>query len=115
MSRTNSCPYCQQVMQVAEMACGGCGVAIRAEFATSRLAGLPLEHQRFIELFVLAGGSLKAIAQHTGVSYPTIRSRLDRVMECLQATIESGPPTAGEPTTPLGLSERAGAEVVKSV
>jgi len=43
-----------------------------------------VEHQRFIELFVLAGGSLKEIAEQTGVSYPTVRSRLDKVISALQ-------------------------------
>ena len=32
----------------------------------SRLAGLPVEHQRFIEMFVLAGGNLKEIAEQVG-------------------------------------------------
>ena len=35
----------------------------------------------FIKRFVLASGSLKALAQEYGVSYPTIRTRLDRIIE----------------------------------
>lgn len=52
-----------------------------------RLGNLPVEHQRFIEMFVLAGGSLKEIAEQTGVSYPTVRSRLDKVIEALRNEI----------------------------
>ncbi|MBI2823748.1 MAG: DUF2089 domain-containing protein [Planctomycetia bacterium] len=84
---SNECPYCHQAMAVTQMTCGHCRVAIVADFPMSRLAGLPVEHQRFIEMFVLAGGNLKEIAEQVGVSYPTIRSRLDKVIEALRGEI----------------------------
>ena len=83
----NDCPYCQLPMVVTEMTCGHCRAAVRADFPMSRMAGMPVEHQRFIEMFVLAGGNLKEIAEQVGVSYPTIRSRLDKVIEALRAEI----------------------------
>ena len=39
------------------------------------------EDRTFIKRFILASGSLKAIAQEYGVSYPTIRLRLDRLIQ----------------------------------
>jgi hypothetical protein len=84
---TNECPYCQTAMAVTEMTCGHCRVSIHADFPMSRVAGLPVEHQRFIEMFVLAGGNLKQIAEQVGVSYPTIRSRLDKVIDALRGEI----------------------------
>lgn len=39
------------------------------------------EHQQFIKRLVLASGSLKELAAHYDVSYPTIRLRLDRLIE----------------------------------
>ncbi len=70
------------------MACDHCHVAVEAEFPRTRLGQLPLEHQRFIEIFVLASGSLKEIAAQTGVSYPTVRARLDRIIADLRLRIE---------------------------
>jgi hypothetical protein len=84
---TNECPYCRMAMAVTQMTCGHCHVSVTADFPMSRLAGLPVEHQRFIEMFVLAGGNLKEIAEQVGVSYPTIRSRLDKVIEALRVEI----------------------------
>src|SRR5437773_12147688 len=72
---TQDCPYCGAPMIVSRMSCAKCSVSIEADFPMSRLGGLPVEHQRFIEMFVLAGGNLKEIAEQVGVSYPTIRSR----------------------------------------
>src|SRR5579864_2925009 len=83
----SDCPYCSAPMVVTRMSCGHCGVAIEADFPMSRLGTLPVEHQRFIEMFVLAGGNLKQIAEQVGVSYPTIRSRLDKVIESLRTEI----------------------------
>ena len=87
---TNHCPYCQRAMQVSGMSCAFCGVTIEADFPAPRLARLPVEHQRFIEMFVLASGNLKAIAEQAGVSYPTVRSRLDKIIDTLRQVIAEG-------------------------
>lgn len=79
----NSCPYCEHPMSTTRMSCNQCNVSIEADFPDQPLGRLPVEHQRFIEIFVLAGGSLKEIAKQAGVSYPTVRNRLDKVMQQL--------------------------------
>ena len=84
---TNDCPYCGSAMAVTTMTCSACSVHVEARFPMSRLGSLPIEHQRFIEMFVLSGGNLKEIAEQVGVSYPTIRSRLDKVIEALRNEI----------------------------
>jgi hypothetical protein len=45
------------------------------------LAGMSEEDLGFIKRFLLASGSLKQIAQDYGISYPTVRLRLDRLIE----------------------------------
>lgn len=84
---THDCPYCGSAMAVTAMSCASCSVTVEARFPMSRLGSLPIEHQRFIEMFVLSGGNLKEIAEQVGVSYPTIRSRLDKVIEALRNEI----------------------------
>src|SRR6188474_2096542 len=74
-------------MIVSRMSCDHCKVSIDALFPMSRLATLPVEHQRFIEMFVLSSGNLKEIAEQVGVSYPTVRSRLDKVIEAIRGEI----------------------------
>ena len=48
---------------------------------TSWLEGLSEEDLAFIRRFVLASGSLKEMAEIYGISYPTVRLRLDRLIE----------------------------------
>lgn len=45
------------------------------------IAALSPEDLAFIKRFVLASGSLKAVAEEYGVSYPTIRARVDRLIQ----------------------------------
>lgn len=94
------------------MACAACQVAVDGQFPESRLSNLPTEHQRFIELFVLAGGSLKQIAEQAGVSYPTIRSRLDKVIEALLAEMSQSERTKHDATT---LTSEEAARLIKSI
>jgi len=74
-------------MAVARMTCDHCEISVDATFPMSRLGSLPVEHQKFIEMFVLSGGNLKELAEQVGVSYPTLRSRLDKVIEALRGEI----------------------------
>ncbi len=80
----NQCGYCGASMRITKLTCDDCGFAHAGDFYTPRLYRLNPEEQRFIELFVLASGSLKQMAELLGVSYPTVRSRLDRLIERLE-------------------------------
>ncbi|MGH7487685.1 MAG: DUF2089 family protein [bacterium] len=84
-----------------------------ASFPSPRLARLPLEHQRFIELFILASGNLKSIAEQAGVSYPTVRSRLDRIIDTLQRVVAESS-DGSEPSTNSERTE-AVARLIKAI
>jgi hypothetical protein len=45
------------------------------------LAGMTEEDLGFVRRFLLASGSLKQMAEEYGISYPTVRLRLDRLIE----------------------------------
>jgi hypothetical protein len=112
---TNQCPYCQSLMEVTRMACSGCQCAIEGPFAATRLARLPSEHQRFIEIFLLAGGNLKEIAQQAGVSYPTVRSRLDKVIDALRTEISSTQEVTGTPLDAVGDADDSADEAARII
>ncbi|MEM9166547.1 MAG: DUF2089 family protein [Planctomycetota bacterium] len=68
----------------------------RTQSSDHPLAMLPRDDLDIILQFVLVSGSLKAVAKHYGVSYPTIRTRLDAVIARLLAAVE------GRRASPLG-------------
>jgi len=114
----NLCPYCSQAMAVSRMTCHACHVSIEATFPAPRLANLPTEHQRFIEIFVLAGGNLKQIAEQAGVSYPTVRSRLDKIIDALRQQIAADQEVQGTILDAVSTGTSAAdeaARIIKSV
>jgi hypothetical protein len=60
------------------------GIAIEGEFTLPELARLSLEDQIFVTAFLRSHGSIKEMEQIFGVSYPTIKARLNRVSGLLQ-------------------------------
>ena len=83
-SPTSSCSYCGDGMRITKVTCGSCGLSHEGEFYTPRLYRLAPGEQHFVELFVLSSGSLKQMAKLLGISYPTVRSRLDELIETLR-------------------------------
>jgi hypothetical protein len=71
-------------MEIERLRCTSCDVAVEGRIPIPRLARLPAEDREFVELFVRSSGSLKAVAEKMGISYPTIRSRLNRVIQTLE-------------------------------
>jgi hypothetical protein len=54
---------------------------VNEEITTAWVNLLEAEDLAFIKRFILASGSLKELAEAYGISYPTVRLRLDRVIE----------------------------------
>ncbi|WP_199565489.1 DUF2089 domain-containing protein [Spongiactinospora rosea] len=59
------------------------GIAIEGEFELPQLAQLTVEDQVFVTAFVRCHGSIKQMERIFGVSYPTIKSRLNRITRAL--------------------------------
>jgi len=59
------------------------GVALEGEFELPQLAQLSVEDQVFVTAFVRCHGSIKEMERIFGVSYPTIKSRLNRITQVL--------------------------------
>lgn len=59
------------------------GIAVEGQFTPPALATLPADDQVFVAAFVRSHGSIKAMEQLFGVSYPTIKNRLNRIAAAL--------------------------------
>ena len=70
------------------MHCTECATKIEGEYRLPALMQLKEEDQQFVCDFVRCSGSIKEMAARMGMSYPTVRNRLDDVIETLTA-IES--------------------------
>ncbi|HSZ42517.1 MAG TPA: DUF2089 domain-containing protein [Trebonia sp.] len=71
------------------------GVAIEGQFEPPLLVQLSIDDQVFVAAFVRSHGSIKEMERIFGVSYPTIKSRLNRIAEHLDFIDTNPAPLAG--------------------
>lgn len=76
-----SCPSCSEKLLVSELTCPNCTTKVSGSFPLPVLLSLSEEEQHFILEFFLSSGSLKEMAQKLGNSYPTVRNKLDDLIE----------------------------------
>ena len=77
------CRSCEGELEIARTHCPRCQVSHEGAFHPPRLARLDAEQQRLAEEIVLAAGNLKEVAGRLGISYPTLRKRVDVLVATL--------------------------------
>jgi hypothetical protein len=71
------------------------GIAIEGAFDLPQLARLPADDQVFVAAFLRSHGSIKEMEQVFGVSYPTVKARLNRIAGALEfVDLDPKPPRA---------------------
>jgi len=79
----HQCPVCDHEMKISKLTCTYCPTKIEGEFSSCKFCRLPAEQLIFMEAFVKCRGNIKEVEKELGISYPTVRSRLDSVIEAL--------------------------------
>ena len=77
------CPVCSEELVVTRLRCNHCETSIEGSFEVSKFAKLSKEHLEFVEIFLKSRGNIKEVERELGISYPTVRGRLDAVLETL--------------------------------
>jgi hypothetical protein len=77
------CPICQSELTVVRLHCSSCDTSIEGNFSAGQFSSLTPEQLEFIFTFVRCEGKINRMEQELGVSYPTIRNRLNEVIRKL--------------------------------
>jgi hypothetical protein len=85
--RITACPVCDATLRVTELSCAVCQTRLHGDFPPTALARLSPEHQSFIETFILCRGVIRDVERALGISYPTVRARLDAAVEALETVV----------------------------
>lgn len=71
-------------LDITEVSCEDSGVTIRGRFEMPRWAKLEPEQERFLETFLRCRGMINSVERELGISYPTVKSRLDALLNALE-------------------------------
>ena len=89
------------------------GIALEGSFTLPELARLSLEDQVFITAFLRSHGSIKEMEQIFGVSYPTIKARLNRIGGQLQFVETDPSPSRADTLARLKNGEITADEAIR--
>lgn len=82
------CPVCNEKLVVERLKCKKCGTVVENEFQLSKLSYLGKEQLKFIEVFLQCRGNIKDVEKELGISYPTVRAKLDEVILAMGFNLE---------------------------
>jgi len=82
----SKCPICSSQLKVIKLKCSKCSTVIENDFEFSKFEYLEEEHLNFMEVFLKCRGNIKDVEKELGISYPTVRAKLDEVVSALGYT-----------------------------
>src|SRR3954451_23415681 len=100
----SNCPVCDSHLTVTRLHCNTCGTTIEGEFTVGRFSRLNREQYALLESFLRSRGNLRELERELGVSYPTVRNRVEALLRALDladgAPIPPDPPREAEASVP---------------
>ena len=91
----SNCPVCDSQLTVTRLHCNTCGTTIEGEFSVGRFSRLNRDQYALLESFLRSRGNLRELERELGVSYPTVRNRVEALLRALD--LADGAPIPVEP------------------
>jgi hypothetical protein len=108
----STCPVCSGELAVTRLRCGSCGTTLEGEFSVGRFARLGRDQMALLESFLRSRGNLRDIERELGISYPTVRARVEALVRALgfgprnDDDLPAGDDAAPAPQTREAILER---------
>ena len=79
----STCPVCSGELAVTRLRCRTCGTTLEGDFSVGRFARLDRDQLALLESFLRSRGNLREMERELGISYPTVRSRVEALVRSL--------------------------------
>ena len=79
----STCPVCSGELAVTRLRCRSCGTTLEGDFNVGRFARLDRDQLALLESFLRSRGNLREMERELGISYPTVRSRVEALVRSL--------------------------------
>jgi hypothetical protein len=109
------CPACGSMLEITELKCPKCSTTIQGEFSINKLLSLSDEDSNFLIAFLRSRGNIKEVQERLGISYPTVKNRLDKLLITLGLFKESEELKEKEILDNLERGEITAAEAIKLI
>src|SRR6187455_3831032 len=99
----STCPVCSNELAVTRLQCRSCGTSLEGDFSVGRFGRLNRDQLTLLESFLRSRGNLRDMERELGISYPTVRARV----EALVRALGFGPRDEADPPTPAEAAAEA--------
>jgi hypothetical protein len=79
----STCPVCSSELAVTRLHCQSCGTTLEGDFSVGRFGRLSRDQMTLLESFLRSRGNLRDMERELGISYPTVRSRVEALVRAL--------------------------------
>ena len=106
----STCPVCAGELAVTRLHCRSCGTTLEGEFSVGRFGRLTREQLVLLESFLRSRGNLRDMERELGISYPTVRSRVEALVRALGFGPRDGEDPADDQAQPGSGGSGAGTD-----
>ena len=78
-----TCPVCSNELAITRLRCGSCGTTLEGDFSVGRFGRLNRDQLALLESFLRSRGNLREMERELGISYPTVRARVEALVRAL--------------------------------
>ena len=95
----STCPVCSNELAVTRLHCRSCGTTLEGDFSVGRFGRLNRDQLTLLESFLRSRGNLREMERELGISYPTVRSRVEALVRALGFGPRADTDDPDDPTT----------------
>jgi hypothetical protein len=111
----STCPVCASELAVTRLHCRSCGTTLEGDFSVGRFGRLNRDQLTLLESFLRSRGNLRDMERELGISYPTVRSRVEALVRALGFGPRADGDDADEVPTEPAASGRTREEILEAV
>jgi len=111
----STCPVCASELAVTRLHCRSCGTTLEGDFSVGRFGRLNRDQVVLLESFLRSRGNLRDMERELGISYPTVRSRVEALVRALGFGPRADSDEADEGAPDASVTPRSREEILQAL